>query len=173
MRTFWWWAPGPAGAAAAIKLRQLDPSLRVLLADRASFPRDKVCGDGLGPDAVVELAQLGAVSVLDGYQPILRLTLKGPDAVVEGASPAVGFVVPRAVLDARLVQRAIDAGAELVRLRVVSLSGADAGIVSVNGGELRVRHVVGAEAHGGGYPWLHPLGGGGDARFVEAHLAGW
>lgn len=136
---------GPAGAAAAIKLRQLDPSLTVLLADRADFPRDKVCGDGLGPDAVVELAQLGAASVLDGYQPVLRLALKGPGATVEGASPAVGFVVPRFVFDARLVRRATEAGAELVRMRVRSLSGAGAGVVSVNGGELRVRHVIGAD----------------------------
>lgn len=48
---------GPAGAATAIQLSQ--SGLRVLLVDRATFPRDKVCGDALIPDALAALARLG------------------------------------------------------------------------------------------------------------------
>ena len=38
---------GPAGAAFARTFRALRPRARVLLVDRARFPRDKVCGDAL------------------------------------------------------------------------------------------------------------------------------
>lgn len=56
---------GPAGAAAAIEARQANPAARVLLLDRAAFPRDKACGDGIGPHAVAELRSLGAGAALD------------------------------------------------------------------------------------------------------------
>ncbi|HZD37040.1 MAG TPA: FAD-dependent oxidoreductase, partial [Actinomycetes bacterium] len=50
---------GPAGAAAALEARRLAPEARVLLLDRERFPRDKACGDGIGPHAAAELAALG------------------------------------------------------------------------------------------------------------------
>jgi geranylgeranyl reductase family protein len=48
---------GPAGAATAIALRRR--GVEVLLFDRANFPRDKVCGDVLLPEAQVALRALG------------------------------------------------------------------------------------------------------------------
>lgn len=47
---------GPAGTAAAIELR--DCSLTVALIDKATFPRDKVCGDALSVDVVRQLRKL-------------------------------------------------------------------------------------------------------------------
>ncbi|MCU1615430.1 MAG: bchP, partial [Frankiales bacterium] len=38
---------GPAGAACAAASRRARPGARVLVLDRADFPRDKVCGDGV------------------------------------------------------------------------------------------------------------------------------
>ena len=64
---------GPAGAAAALEARRLRPGASVLLVDKAAFPRDKACGDGLGPHAVDELAALGAAGILVGYPPIRGL----------------------------------------------------------------------------------------------------
>ena len=51
---------GPAGAVAATVLAR--GGARVLLLDRARFPRDKLCGDTLNPGALAVLARLG----LDG-----------------------------------------------------------------------------------------------------------
>lgn len=48
---------GPAGAAAALAARRAGAS--VLLLDRAEFPRDKACGDGIAADAVDVLDSLG------------------------------------------------------------------------------------------------------------------
>ena len=50
---------GPAGAAAALAARRAAPAARVLLLDRADFPRDKACGDGIAPEALDVLAELG------------------------------------------------------------------------------------------------------------------
>ncbi len=41
---------GPAGSNAAISYKELNPSLRVGLIDKAIFPRDKSCGDAIGPE---------------------------------------------------------------------------------------------------------------------------
>ena len=95
---------GPAGAAAALEARRLRPDASVLLVDKAAFPRDKACGDGLGPHAVDELGALGASGVLDGYPPIRGLRLRSPRGMEVAGDPArPNYVIPRSVLDARLV----------------------------------------------------------------------
>ncbi len=48
---------GPAGTSAALALRQ--SGLRVALLDKASFPRDKVCGDAIPGPALRVLSELG------------------------------------------------------------------------------------------------------------------
>jgi geranylgeranyl reductase family protein len=124
---------GPAGAAAALEARRLDPRARVLLLDRAAFPRDKACGDGIGPHAAAELAALGAGAVLEGYPPVRRLRLLAPGGIeVAGTSAKPSWVVPRRVLDARLVDAAVAAGAVLERERVRGIEQRD-GLVVVNG----------------------------------------
>lgn len=140
-----WWGGGPAGSGVALLLRQLRPDWTVVVVDRAEFPRDKACGDALGPDAVAELAALGAVEVLAGFGPVNRVWLQGvsADAVVAGAAPSAGFVVPRKILDARLLDRARTAGAEFIRRKVKSLEVGSDG-VRLDGG-LQARYVVGAD----------------------------
>jgi menaquinone-9 beta-reductase len=135
---------GPAGAAAALEARRLAPEARVLLLDRERFPRDKACGDGVGPHAAAELAELRAGSVLDGYPPIHRLRLRAPGGIeAAGTSALPSWVVPRKVLDARLVEVAVRAGVELRRERVRALEQRE-GLVVVNG-ELTAPAAIGAD----------------------------
>jgi geranylgeranyl reductase family protein len=135
---------GPAGAAAALEARRLRPDASVLLVDKAAFPRDKACGDGLGPHAVDELAAVGAGGVLAGYPPIRGLRLRSPRGLEVAGDPArPNYVVPRAVLDARLVEAALAAGAGFRQARVRGLEQRD-GLVVVDG-ELAARVVVGAD----------------------------
>ncbi|HSO53782.1 MAG TPA: NAD(P)/FAD-dependent oxidoreductase, partial [Actinomycetes bacterium] len=101
-------------------------------------------GDGLGPHAVDELEVLGAAGVLDGYPPIRGLRLRSPRGMEVAGDPArPNYVVPRAVLDARLVEAATAAGAQLRRASVRRLEQHD-GLVTVDG-ELAARVVVGAD----------------------------
>lgn len=116
---------GPAGAATALHLRRSRPDLRVVLLDRASFPRDKVCGDAISPDGVEELRRMDALAILDGYSPVRSVRVRAVSGrEVAGIPPRDGYVVPRVVFDARLVAHATAAGAQLRRERVRRLEAA-------------------------------------------------
>ena len=119
----------------------------MLLLDRDDFPRDKACGDGIAPHAVDVLAGLGVHGLTDGYAPVHRLELgrpAGPAVAGDMARPA--HVVPRAVLDERMVRAAVERGAELRRHRVrtVERHGEDV----VLDGSIRARVVVAADGAG-------------------------
>ena len=129
---------GPAGAAAAIAARRAAPDLETLVLDRQSFPRDKACGDGLGPGVVARLADLDAVEIVRGRRPIERLEIVAPSgASVVGDLPAIGaaaqgYVVPRTEFDDALLTRARDAGAEVLdQSRLVELDASADGPVRV------------------------------------------
>ncbi|SFF50288.1 geranylgeranyl reductase family protein [Blastococcus tunisiensis] len=109
---------GPAGAACATAARRADPAARVLVLDRADFPRDKVCGDGVAPEALDVLAGLGVdpAGLTAGYAVLPRLRLRSPGGTtVERTMQRPARVVPRAVLDARLLAAGLAAGAEFRR----------------------------------------------------------
>lgn len=121
---------GPAGCAAAIALRRR--GIPVILIDRARFPRDKVCGDVILPEAFEEIRRLGLpVSELAGRAhrctgaryvspsgremsgefPAGDLAAPGPEG---GGSPrSVWLTLPRFVFDAWLLQAARATGAEV------------------------------------------------------------
>jgi geranylgeranyl reductase family protein len=108
---------GPAGAAAAITLATA--GRRVVLVDKASFPRDKICGDGITTGALRLLEELGLrpeqvpswteVSDIHVVSPSgHRATFPLPQGRGQFAA-----VMRRTDLDHALVQVAVDAGAEL------------------------------------------------------------
>jgi menaquinone-9 beta-reductase len=112
---------GPAGAATALGALDADPSLRVLLLDRADFPRDKSCGDGIAPHVFEALASIGVTGVEAGWTPLTHLELaRGEQSVARPMARPV-YVIPREVFDARLVERAVDRGATFRRERVHSV----------------------------------------------------
>ena len=105
---------GPAGAVAALVLARANA--RVLLIDRARFPRDKLCGDTVNPGARSVLERLGLAETLRDGVPIAGMIVTGePAAAVRGMYPdgVSGISLSRRMLDARLVEAACGAGAEL------------------------------------------------------------
>ena len=112
---------GPAGAAAALAAVRARPGARVLVLDRADFPRDKVCGDGVAAEAFDVLGALGVApaGLTEGFPAVPRLRLRSPGGTtVERATARPSHVVPRAVLDARLIAAAQETGAVLRRWQV-------------------------------------------------------
>ena len=134
---------GPAGSAAALAALDADPALRVLLADRAEFPRDKCCGDGIAPHVLDVLGTVGAGDAASGWMPSRRLELAHGGRRVVGDLHRPAWVIPRAVFDARLVDRAVAAGAELARHRVSSVERLGPWVVV--DGSIRAKVVVGAD----------------------------
>jgi flavin-dependent dehydrogenase len=104
---------GPAGCIAAIVLARA--GARVLLVDRARFPRDKLCGDTVNPGALGVLRRLGIDAAQHGL-PISGMLVTGPGGVrVNGLYPAgvIGRSLLRRELDHALLRSAADAGAEI------------------------------------------------------------
>ncbi len=109
---------GPAGAAAAITLARA--GRRVIVIDKARFPRDKFCGDGLTTEALRRLEQLGVdAATVGSWQEVHEVMVRTP------AGRTVSYPLPRGdglfavvarrvELDAALVARARDAGAEVI-----------------------------------------------------------
>ena len=94
-----------------------------MLVDRASFPRDKVCGDFVGPMALAELADLG-VAQAEAFAATSRMTRLAlhidadQPAVMEvpkvDGIPGYGRVIPRLQLDAWIMDAARLAGATVL-----------------------------------------------------------
>src|SRR3954447_12943675 len=115
---------GPAGPATAAAARRSRPAARVLVLDRADFPRDKVCGDGIAPETFDVLAGLGmdVAALTEGHPPAPRLRLRSPGGLTGERPPRrPSHVVPREVFDARVLTAALSTGAELRRHSVRTL----------------------------------------------------
>ncbi len=125
---------GPSGSAAAAWAARAGHD--VLVIDARAFPRDKACGDGLTPRAVVELRRLGLGNWLDGRIQHHGLRLAGFGSEVEipwpGPSfPAVSSAVPRTELDDRVRKAAEESGAGmLLGCKAVDVQQNSAGRVS-------------------------------------------
>ena len=134
---------GPAGAATAIGAMRADPSLKVVLLDRADFPRDKACGDGIAPHVIDLLEDAGVTGIVDDRVPVPRLRLSRGGLYADRDMARPTFVVPRTVFDHRLVEAAQLAGAELVRHRVRTVD--DTGSELAVDDTFRARVIVGAD----------------------------
>ena len=102
---------GPSGAACALWLARAGAD--VVLVDQHDFPRDKVCGDGLIPDAHRALQRLGVYDeVMAAAQAARHVACIGP----RGGRlelPGQLAVLPRRVLDDIVCRAAVGAGARL------------------------------------------------------------
>jgi geranylgeranyl reductase family protein len=109
---------GPGGATAAYHLAQA--GVDVIALEKATFPREKVCGDGLTPRAVKQLVAMGidlspengwirnhGLRILGGG---MRIEMPWPDLA---AFPSYGLVRPRQDFDEILARTAQKAGAQL------------------------------------------------------------
>jgi geranylgeranyl reductase family protein len=147
---------GPGGAATSLFLRQLGHDVVVL--DEARFPRDKVCGEGISPEAWRLLEAVGAAAPVRALRPhpLRGMTLVAPDGTsftgTYGPAREPGFALRREAFDAALVDRVRAAGIERQeKARVTGLvieQGRVRGVTVENGlgpKTLRARLVVGAD----------------------------
>ncbi len=102
---------GPGGCSAASFLSKAGHD--VLIIDRARFPRDKTCGDGLSVTALAMLERIGILGEIEALNPWKcdGVILTSPDDVVmRGHSPAApgrynyGYVIPRKIFDTILFE---------------------------------------------------------------------
>jgi len=142
---------GPAGAATAILLA--GDGYQVILLDRARFPRDKVCGEYLSPEASRMFDRLGVLKAVEARaRPLCGMRITAPDGtVIVGDYPREGrwrgyrdyaLTIPRRDLDAILVERARELGVTVREaVRVIDIVTAAQRVVGVE--------AVGLHAHAG------------------------
>ena len=144
---------GPGGSTAAAHLARA--GVRVLLLEKTTFPREKVCGDGLTPRAVKSLLSLGidtadwpqnrGLRIFGGKH---QLELDWPDLA---SYPSYGLVRPRLDFDEVLARAAQKSGAILREATTVSgplrdeRTGRIVGVTIKGGDSLRAPIVIAAD----------------------------
>ena len=149
---------GPAGSSAAIRLAS--HNLKVLLLDKAVFPRDKVCGDGLSGKTIGLLRELGLEEPVAGLssEKMLGVLISSPDAtVLDIPMPKgnYGYCCRREVFDDVLFQKAKSMVQTRENFQVTDLVWNNDFVVGVKGKdqktgteeEFRSKIVVGADGN--------------------------
>jgi flavin-dependent dehydrogenase len=133
---------GPAGLAAAIAARRR--GFRVTAADCAVPPIDKACGEGLMPDGLAALAELGVhVAAADGY-PFRGIRFLESGLEIDATFPGGGALgIRRTTLHRRMIDAAEEAGVEM--LWGVRIGGIAPDGVLAAGRTVRCRWIVGAD----------------------------
>ena len=107
---------GPSGSNAAISYKNLNPNLKVGLIDKSIFPRDKSCGDAIGPGVISALKRFNNQHILDNEPQVVSTTLYGPENIgiqnyipeVKNKEDSIVYVIPRIDLDNRILNLAKD-----------------------------------------------------------------
>lgn len=135
---------GPAGLASALAARQ--HGLSVVIADAQTFPIDKACGEGIMPDGLTALRQLGInTSGLQGY-PFHGICFLDRKHVVQADFPeGTGLGVRRLLLHRVMAEAAADAGVRLLWNAPVHRR--DGETVLAGEERIRPRWIVGADGN--------------------------
>ncbi|MCB1058109.1 MAG: NAD(P)/FAD-dependent oxidoreductase [Acidobacteria bacterium] len=133
---------GPAGLAAAIRARQR--GLAVVVLDKRRPPLDKPCGEGLMPDAVSRLEELGVRLPHGRSAPFVGIRYVDGEVVADGLFPrGTGLGVRRLDLHRAMVERAERAGVEL--FWDTPVEGLAEGGLRAGGEVVRARWIVAAD----------------------------
>ena len=144
---------GPSGTACAATLHRLGHE--VVVVDKATFPRDKCCGDGLTTNAlrILEELEFDPARVPD-WQTCSDVEMRSPTGrIIDLPLPTIGgqfaAIAPRAQFDHALVEHCRDMGIAIHEgCAFESITHHDANGISVrveNLGELTVDYVVAAD----------------------------
>ncbi len=150
---------GPAGSATAIRL--VRAGARVLLVDRARFPRDKPCGGGLTGRAVRELP-VDVTPVVEDVVHAFEVRLGYRKRFERRSDAPLVLMTRRRRLDAFLAEHAAAAGADFrdgVTVEGLTV-GPDGATVRVGGALVHGRVLVGADGVNGRIARDAGLGGG-------------
>lgn len=146
---------GPAGLSTALHLRQHAPHLflRILLLEKAHYPRPKLCAGGLTPDAEILLERLGLdvseVPHMDASA--MHFDFEGKGLQISLPKHHTLRIIRRDEFDAWLAQKAESRGIEIREGVTVKDVRPDADGVTVvtDQGEYRAQVVVGADGSNG------------------------
>ncbi|MDX2346255.1 MAG: geranylgeranyl reductase family protein [Legionella sp.] len=136
---------GPSGSSCAYNLKRFNPSLKILLVDKATFPRYKTCGGGVSPD-VFNYFDFDLSEVIDYRckQSVMVINQARTETDVSDV-----LMVRREVFDDFLLKKAVEKGVEVYTNceveAVTVFSGQSDVLVKTSRGEFSSKIVVLAE----------------------------
>lgn len=138
---------GGGPAALAFAVRAAAAGLSVRLVDRARPPVDKTCGEGIMPDGVELLRELGIDLDTLPCRPFRGIRYLSDGLTADGRFPGrPGLGVRRTELHRALVRRAEEARVELLwGVRVTGIREEECWVVESTDGPLRGRWLIGAD----------------------------
>ncbi|MBX7069221.1 MAG: geranylgeranyl reductase family protein [Microthrixaceae bacterium] len=164
---------GPAGTAAGIALARAGRS--ALAIDKATFPRDKICGDGLTTGALRRLDELGVdPGRIPSWMPVNEVVVRPPYGAARRFSlprdnGLYAAVATRRDIDAALVDAARKEGVDIREgSALLALTTDDDGVTAEVGGVGVVRARYGIAADGMWSPSRKLLGVG-----LEGYRGDW
>lgn len=152
---------GPAGCSAACFLAR--QGCRVLLLDKARFPRDKTCGDGISASSIQVMEEMGAMDYVeaggaDQWCKCKNIILSSPSGMVINSPVSYkeglrdyGLIIPRQELDHRLVlyTKQLPGVTLLENTKITSVLGDSESVRGVTDGQQEFigRYIISAEGH--------------------------
>ncbi len=149
---------GPSGVSCALGLA--DSGLRVVLADKAAFPRDKICGDAMSPDVIKQLSKISGSLRERFYASAQKEFIRGIrifdpigrganlDLNLSGKGSNEGYVMPRLEFDQLMMEELKSRSSVQIMegVSVTKLHREKEGIrVESSAGEFHCRMYVGAD----------------------------
>lgn len=154
---------GPAGLTTALSIARHAPALRdrVVVLERARYPREKICAGAVSGRAWNTLASLGARPRVPAV-PVGGFDLEGRRRTAKARIGRAGFVIRRAEFDADLAQHVAEAGIRVQDgTRAETVTETDEGaVLQTSRGTVHARFVVGAGGIGCGIRRHLGLGNG-------------
>lgn len=124
---------GPAGSVAAYTLAT--SGIQVALLEQSTFPRDKACGDLLGPTSTRQVYEMGLTDLIERHRPaptwnrimdIIGDPLQNAMRTADQNQQLSWMTIPRFEFDAALASRSQQAGAHLIeRIQVTEIQPSD------------------------------------------------
>ncbi len=143
---------GPAGTATALALTRVAPgaAARVIVLEKARFPRDKPCAGAIGARGDALLREVGVEVDVPGV-PVDGMVFRGAEGEVEAAPGRIGRVIRRVEFDHALARAVASRGVSVqdgVCVEDIRDDAADGVAIRTSRGDLSARVVVGCDGVG-------------------------
>jgi menaquinone-9 beta-reductase len=141
---------GPSGISTALHLQAAAPAARIVVLEKARYPREKICAGGIGARAFRLLERIG-VEVACPHVALDAVAIRVAGETIVVREPGCGAVVRRIEFDHAFARRAIERGIDVrdgCAVETIAVDD-DGATIATDGATLRARCVVGADGVAG------------------------